>query len=79
MIVKINAKSQITLPAHVINGMDVGPGDTLELIPDPDGFLLRSRHIDYSRLGTLQGKIPDGHPPLTRAFREKPYDSAIRD
>ena len=79
MIVKITSKRQVTLPAHVLNEMGVGPGDTLQLIPGPDGFLLRPRRIDYSRLGTLREKIPRGHPSFDiRAFREQPYDPALR-
>ncbi len=79
MIVKITSKHQVTLPAHVLDAMGVGAGDTLQLIPGPDGYLLRPRRIDYSRLGTLQGKIPEGHPPFDiRTFREKPYDPALR-
>ena len=57
MIVKITAKRQVTLPAHVLDEMGVGPGDTLQLIPGPDGYLLRPRHIDDSRLGTLRSKF----------------------
>ena len=41
MLVKITAKRQITLPAHVLEDMDVGAGDQLQLIPGPDGYLLR--------------------------------------
>ena len=80
MLVKITAKRQITLPAHVLEDMDVGAGDQLQLIPGPDGYLLRPRRIDYSRLGTLREKIPRGHPPFDiRAFREKPHDPDLRD
>ena len=80
MIVKITSKRQITLPAHVLDAMGVGPGDTLQLIPGPDGYLLWPRRIDYSRLGTLRGKIPCGHPPFDiRSFRDKPYDPALRN
>ena len=50
MLLKISAKRQITIPTHILNAMDVGPGDTDQLIPGPDGYLLRSRRIDYSRL-----------------------------
>ncbi len=60
MIVKITSKRQVTLPAHVLDEMGVGPGDTLQLIPGPDGYLLRPRRIDYSRLGTLRGNLPEG-------------------
>ena len=80
MLVKVTSKRQVTLPAHVLDVMDVGPGDQLQLIPGPDGYLLRPRRIDYSRLGTLREKIPRGHPPFDiRAFREKPHDPALRD
>ena len=80
MIVKITATRQITLPAHVLEDMDVGAGDTLQLIPGPDGYLLWPRRIDDSRLDTLRGKIPEGHPPFDiQAFREKSYNLALRD
>ena len=80
MIVKITANRQVTLPAHVLDALGVGPGDRLQLIPGPDGYLLWPRRIDYSRLGTLRGKIPVGHPPFDiRSFRDKPYDPALRN
>ena len=79
MLIKITSKRQVTFPARVLNAMGVGPGDRLELHEGPDGYLLRPRRIDYSRLGTLRDKIPDGHPPFDiRAFREKSYDPALR-
>ena len=75
MLLKITSKRQVTLPAHALDAMGVGPGDTLQLIPGPDDYLLRPRRIDYSRLGTFRGKIPQDHPPLDiRTFREKLYD-----
>ena len=80
MIVKITSKRQVTFPAHVLDAMGVGPGDHLELTESPDGFLIRARRIEYSRLGTLQDKIPQWHPPFDiRKFREQPYDPALRD
>ena len=80
ILVKITSKHQITLPSHVLDRMDVGAGDQLQLIPGPDGYLLRPRRIDYSRLGTLREKIPRGHPPFDiRAFRDNPHDPALRD
>ena len=64
MIVKITTRCQVTLPAHVLDAMGVGPGDTLQLIPGPDGYLLRPRHIDYSRLGTLRREDSAGPSAL---------------
>ena len=80
MLVKITSKRQVTFPAHVLESMGVGPGDRLEISEGPDGYLLRPRRIDYSRLGTLRNKIPEGHPTFDiRAFRERPYDPTLRD
>ena len=80
MLLKITSKGQVTLPAHVLEDMGVGQGDRLQLIPGPDGYLLRPRRIDYSHLGTLREKIPRGHPPFDiRAFRERLHDPALRD
>ena len=80
MLLKITSKRQVTLPTHVLDALGVGPGDPLQLIPSPDGFLLRHRRIDYSRLGTLRGKIPEGQQPFDiRAFRERTHDPALRD
>ena len=62
MLIKITSKRQVTFPARVLDAMGVGPGDRLELTECPDGYLLRPRRIDYSRLGILRDKIPDGHP-----------------
>ena len=79
MIVKITATRQVTLPAHVLDALSVGPGDRLQLIEGPDGYLLRPRRIEYSRLGTLREQIPTAIRPLTSAtFREQPYDPALR-
>ena len=55
MIVKITSKRQVTFPAHVLDAMGVGPGDRLELVESPEGYLLKPRRIDHSRLGILSG------------------------
>lgn len=80
MLLKIASKRQVTFPARVLNAMGLKPGDRLELSEGPDGYLLRPRRIDHSRLGTLANKISKGHPPFDiRTFREKPYDPTLWD
>ena len=80
MLLKITSKRQVTFPARVLDAMGLKPGDRIELSEGPNGYLLRPRRIDYSRLGTLADKIPKGHPPFNiRTFREELYDPALRD
>ena len=80
MIVKVTSKRQVTFPARVLDAMGVKPGDQLELTEGPEGFILRPRRIDYTRLGTLRDKIDPGTPPFDiRKFRDQPYDPALRD
>ena len=80
MIVKVTSKRQVTFPARVLDAMGVKPGDQLELTEGPDGFILRPRRIDYSRLGTLRDKIAPGAAPFDiRKFRDQPYDPSLRD
>ena len=64
MIVKITSKRQVTFPARVLDALGVGPGDQLEISEGPDGYILRPRRIDLSKLGYLRDKIPSGHPPF---------------
>ncbi len=72
MIVKIDDNLQVTIPAQVLDAMGAKPGDLLEITEGPDGFILRPRRIDHSRLGTLRDKIAPGTPPLDiRKFRER--------
>lgn len=81
MIVTITSKRQVTFPAKVLDAMGVGPGDQLELQESSDGFILRPRRIDLSKLGYLRGKILPGTPPFDiRKFRDEGYDpAAYRD
>lgn len=75
MLVKITSKRQVTFPKHVLDELGVGPGDRLELREGPDGYILKPRRIDYSKLGTLRDKIKPGTPPFDiRKFREEGYD-----
>ena len=80
MIVKITSKRQVTFPAHVLEAMGAKAGDYLEVIQTPDGFLLKPRRIDESRLAPLRNLIPADHPVFnTSDFREETYDPALRD
>ncbi|MDE2888453.1 MAG: AbrB/MazE/SpoVT family DNA-binding domain-containing protein [Gemmatimonadota bacterium] len=80
MIVKITSNRQIALPPRVLDALGVGPGDQLEIVEDPDGFALRARRIDYSRLGTLRDKIRRGQGTFDlQELRERSYDSSLRD
>ena len=80
MVVKITSKRQVTFPARVLEALGVGPGDQLELSEGPDGFILRPRRVDRSRLGTLHAKIAPAHPPFDiEMFRNTPHDPALRD
>ena len=80
MIVKITSKRQVTFPAHVLDAMGVGPGDRLEILESPEGYLLKPRRIDHSKLGILKDLIPPDAPPFDiREFRDGTYDPALRD
>ena len=80
MIVKVTSKRQVTFPARVLDELGVGPGDQLELKETADGFILKPRKIDLSRLALLSDKISSSHEPLDiETFRTQPYDPALRD
>ena len=80
MIITITSKRRVTLPAGVLDAMGVDPGDYLELNEVPDGFVLRPRHINRTRLAPLRDLIPAGLPPFDIGkFREESYDPALRD
>ena len=80
MFVKITAKRQVTFPARVLEALGVKPGDRLELEEGPDGFILRARQIDRTRLAPLRGKLRRGKGTFDlEAFRRKSHDRALRD
>jgi len=80
MIVKLTGKRQITFPARVLEALGVKPGDRLDLEQRPDGFILRARRIDRTRLAPLRGKLPRGEGAFDlETFRDEPHDGTLRD
>ena len=80
MVVKITSKRQVTFPARVLDGLGVGAGDQIELIEHSDGFMLRPRRIDLTRLAPLRSKLPADRTPFDlESFREQTHDPALRD
>ena len=80
MFVKITSKRQVTFPARVLDALGVKPGDRLELEKGPDGFVLRARAVEQTRLAPLRGKLRRGKGTFDlEAFRSKPYGRALRD
>jgi AbrB family looped-hinge helix DNA binding protein len=79
MLVKITAKRQVTFPARVLNSLGVQPGDNLELLEGPEGFILRPRRIESSRLAPLRGRLKRGQGTFDlETFRDEPHDQTLR-
>lgn len=79
MLVTITSKRQVTFPARVLDALGVKPGDRLELQPSPEGFLLRAKRVDASRLAPLRGKLSRAAPAFDiHAFREQARGPALR-
>lgn len=80
MFVKITTKRQVTFPAHVLESLGVKAGDRIELAEGRDGFVLRARRIDVSRLAPLRGKLRRGRGSFDLAtFRAQRHDRTLRD
>lgn len=80
MVVKVTSKRQVTFPARVLDSLGVRPGDQIELIERSDGFVLRPRRIDTSRLAPLRSKLPPESEPFDlESFRRQAYDPTLRD
>jgi bifunctional DNA-binding transcriptional regulator/antitoxin component of YhaV-PrlF toxin-antitoxin module len=80
VFLKITAKRQVTLPARVLEALGVKPGNRIKLAQRPEGFVLRARHIDRTRLAPLRGKLRSGKRTFDLdGFRNKPHDRTLRD
>ena len=80
MVLTVTAKRQVTFPARVLAALEVQPGDRLVLEERPDGYLLRPRRIEASRLAPLRGRLRRGVGSFNlSAFREEAHDPALRD
>ena len=80
MFVKITSKRQVTFPARVLETLGVKAGDRLELLESPEGYVLRARRIDRSRLSPLQSRLRRGKGAFDlEKFRSKPHGRTLRD
>jgi len=80
LIIKITAKRQVTFPARVLEALGVKPGDRLELEEGSDGFILRPRRVDPTRLAPLRGKLKRGQGTFDlESFRNEAYGRKLRD
>ena len=80
MLIKITSKRQVTFPASVLDALGVKPGDRLELQSGPDGFLLKPKRIDLTKLAPLRGKLSKGAGTFDlETFRNQAHDPALRD
>lgn len=80
LIIKVTAKRQVTFPARVLDALGVKPGDRLELKEGRDGFILRPRRIDPTRLAPLRGKLKGRRSAFDlEAFRREHHDRKLRD
>jgi bifunctional DNA-binding transcriptional regulator/antitoxin component of YhaV-PrlF toxin-antitoxin module len=80
MLVKVTSKRQVTFPAAVLEALGAAPGSHLEIQPRADGFLLRARGIDRTKLAPLRSMIAKGTKPFdVEAFREQRHEPSLRD
>jgi bifunctional DNA-binding transcriptional regulator/antitoxin component of YhaV-PrlF toxin-antitoxin module len=79
MLIKVTSKRQVTFPAAVLEALGAVPGSHLEIQPRADGFLLRARGIDRSKLAPLRSIIAKGTKPFdVKAFREQRHEPENR-
>jgi bifunctional DNA-binding transcriptional regulator/antitoxin component of YhaV-PrlF toxin-antitoxin module len=80
MLIKVTSKRQVTFPAAVLEALGARPGSHLELQPRGDGFLLRARAIDHSKLAPLRGVIREEKETFDlEKFRNQRHEPSLRD
>ena len=80
MLIKVTSKRQVTFPAAVLEALGAGPGSHLELQPRGDGFMLRARSIDPSKLAPLRDSIRKGTGTFNlKTFRTQSHEPSLRD
>jgi AbrB family looped-hinge helix DNA binding protein len=78
--VKITSKRQVTFPKHVLEAMNVGPGDVLEIRESSAGYVVEPQPKKLRRPKSLRHLIPDDYPDFDlEAFRNNTYDPSLRD
>jgi len=80
MLGKVTSKRQVTFPAAVLEALGASPGSQLERLPRADGFLLKARSIDHSKLAPHRGVIGKGTAPFDlESFRQQRHEASLRD
>jgi bifunctional DNA-binding transcriptional regulator/antitoxin component of YhaV-PrlF toxin-antitoxin module len=81
MTIRITSKRQVTFPAKVLATPGVGPGDTLELIPDGQGgYTLKPRRLHLEKLAPLRRRLAQGTGTFDlENFRNQSHYASLRD
>ena len=81
MTIRITSKRQVTFPAKVLATLGVGPGDTLELLPDGQGgYTVKPRRLHLEKLAPLRGRLPEGTGTFDlETFRSQSHHALLRD
>lgn len=68
----ISRKNQITLPAHLLREIGIGPGDRLKISREGNRLVMRPRPRDWVEYhgGSLQGVYGDGPQEIEAYIRE---------
>jgi len=79
MLVKVNARRQVTLPVRVLEALGVKLGDRIWLEEGLGGYVLRTRKVDLSRLAPLRGRLRNGKAGVDlESFRGDAHDLKLR-